>query len=168
MKASRRTCAFTLIEMTLSVMIFAVAMSLTIGTYLNLLRANALAQQQFGGSESLRFTLERLWKELKYASQITTPSSSEIQFRDLGCQLVTIRWNTAQKQLERVQGLTIIPLTDPRVVRIDQVVISKTDTSVTLGVSGVVNANILPAPITLQTTVAPLQAAFPHQRCALN
>lgn len=166
--------SFTLIEMAVSLLVFAVAIGIASVSYINLLKANIAAQNTYAALENLRLAMEKIWREIKYSSNVSVSPGPPVQIsfklpRE-NCQTATIALNTNTKILTYQKGSGVADnLNDPALVSIESFQITNSASPVVFTFSLLAQAKApgskVPVPLNAQMSVAPLNAAFPTEPC---
>lgn len=168
----RTNQGFSLLETTLSLLIFSVGVALIASSYLNLLRAHELSQVSYTALEGVRLSFEKLWRDMKYGSSFAS-GSNRLTFFDFYCRESALILNTASGTIEYAKDGAVTTLNDPSLlwVRAFEARLATNSNGVTRLVTIAVQVDVpnrrtgTSTTLALQFSVAPLAAPFSSQPC---
>ncbi len=164
--------SFSLIETTISLLIFSAGIAIVASSYLNLLRAQELSQVSYTALEGFRLGTEKLWRDMKYGSNFAS-GPNRLTFFDFYCRESALVFNAANGTIEYAKDGVTTTLNDPTLLWTKGF-----ETRLATNANGVTRLATIAlqmdvpdrrggtsTTLALQLSVAPLAAPFPSQPC---
>lgn len=166
----------TLIEVSISLLVFIIGIGIFASSYINLVKQNLINQKYQASIGNLKLGLEKIWREMKYGVDFDFDSiNKKISFNKVyDCKKVAI-YRDNEKLIYELDSASS-SLTDPNVIRIENLNIEISTSSlpdqatptvmlVTLALSGKSKVGFQEIPINFQISVAPINSVFPDITC---
>ena len=122
-KIIKRNSGFTLLEMTIVLMLFTIVMTALSIIYINLTRAALIANDYYQSLENVRLGTEKLWRVLKYGWNFNL-SSNSISFKRKDCTPITVEFDSQTKTLIYTEGNSngSSYIFDPEFVKVNNII----------------------------------------------
>jgi prepilin-type N-terminal cleavage/methylation domain-containing protein len=165
---------FTILEMTIAILIFLIGIAVISGLYINLVKQYLISQNLQASLGNVKLALEKIWREMKYGINFTTTTNG-IKYQRLNdCANVEIKYDTATKAI-LYNSSTLI---DPNYFEVNNFTIYATGSFgsqgdynitsfklITISLSGIAKAKSLDIPVNFQISVAPINSVFASTSC---
>lgn len=124
---NKKNKGFTLLEISVVILLFMIAITLVSGIYLNLVNSTIIANDYYQALENVRLGTEKIWRILKYGwSFEVTPN--QINFKKKDCTTTTITFVSSSEALYyQEEGLQRESVFDPELVKVNNIIFA-TDT----------------------------------------
>lgn len=124
---NQKNKGFTLLEISVVILLFMIAITLVSGIYLNLVNSSLIANDYYQSLENVRLGTEKVWRILKYGWSFKV-SSNQIIFKKKDCTTTTITFVSSSKILNYQEGnLQPESIFDPELVKVNNIIFA-TDT----------------------------------------
>jgi prepilin-type N-terminal cleavage/methylation domain-containing protein len=165
---------FTILEMTVAILIFLIGIAVISGLYINLVKQYLISQNLQASIGNIKLALEKIWREMKYGINFATTTNG-IKYQRLNdCVNVEIKYDTATKAI-LYNSSTLI---DPNYFEVNNFTVYATGSSgltgdynttsfklITISLSGIAKAKSMDIPINFQISVAPINSVFASTSC---
>ena len=166
--------SFTILEMTVAILIFLIGIAVISGLYINLVRQYLISQNLQASIGNVKLALEKIWREMKYGINFATTTNGIKYQRVNDCANVEIKYDTATKAI-LYNSSTLI---DPNYFEVNNFTIYATGSFgspgdynvisfklITISLSGIAKAKSMDIPINFQISVAPINSVFASTSC---
>ncbi|MFZ8848213.1 MAG: PilW family protein [Minisyncoccia bacterium] len=165
---------FTILEMTVAILIFLIGIAVISGLYINLVKQYLISQNLQASLGNVKLALEKIWREMKYGINFATTTNG-IRYKRLNdCANVEIKYNIATKAI-LYNSSTLI---DPNYFEVNNFTIYATGSFgsqgdynvtsfklITISLSGIAKAKSMDIPVNFQISVAPINSVFASTSC---
>ena len=165
---------FTILELTVSILIFLIGLGIIAGMYVNLIRQHLISQNIQIALGNVKLGLEKIWREMKYGINFATTTKGIKYQRINDCKTVVVSYDSASKSL-LYNSSTLI---DPDFFEINDFSIYTTGSIfstgdynltsfklITISLNGIVKAKSIEIPVNFQISVAPINSVFASTSC---
>jgi type II secretory pathway pseudopilin PulG len=166
--------SFTILEMTVSILIFLIGIAVISGLYINLVRQYLISQNLQASLGNVKLALEKIWREMNYGINFATTTNGIKYQRVNDCANVEIKYDTAAKAI-LYNSSTLI---DPNYFEVNNFIIYATGSFgssgdynvtsfklITISLSGIAKAKSMDIPVNFQISVAPINSVFASTSC---
>jgi prepilin-type N-terminal cleavage/methylation domain-containing protein len=165
---------FTILEMTVAILIFLIGIAVISGLYINLVRQHLISQNVQASLGNVKLALEKIWREMKYGINFATTTNGIKYQRVNDCANVEIKYDTGTKAI-LYNSSTLI---DPNYFEVNNFTVYATGSFgsqgdynitsfklITISLSGIAKAKSLDIPINFLMSVAPINSVFASTSC---
>jgi prepilin-type N-terminal cleavage/methylation domain-containing protein len=165
---------FTILEMTVAILIFLIGIAVISGLYINLVRQHLISQNVQASLGNVKLALEKIWREMKYGINFATTTNGIKYQRVNDCANVEIKYDTGTKAI-LYNSSTLI---DPNYFEVNNFTVYTTgslpstgnysETSfklITISLNGIAKAKSMDIPVNFQISVAPINSVFASTSC---
>jgi prepilin-type N-terminal cleavage/methylation domain-containing protein len=165
---------FTILEMTVAILIFLIGIAVISGLYINLVKQYLISQNVQASIGNVKLALEKIWREMKYGINFTTTTNGIKYQRVNDCANVEIKYDTATKAI-LYNSSTLI---DPNYFEVNNFTIYATGSFyltgdynvtsfklITISLNGIAKAKSMDIPVNFQISVAPINSVFASTSC---
>jgi len=165
---------FTILELTISILVFLIGLSVIVGMYISLLRQYLIAQNLQTSIGNVKLALEKIWREMKYSINfaITTRGIKYQRIND--CANIIIEYDPTTKAV-LYNSSTLI---EPSYFEVNNFNIYATGSLssagdynltsfklITVSLEGIAKTKSLDIPMNFQISVAPINSVFASTSC---
>ena len=165
---------FTILEMTVAILIFLIGIAVISGLYINLVKQYLISQNVQASIGNVKLALEKIWREMKYGINFATTTNGIKYQRVNDCANVEIKYDTATKAI-LYNSSTLI---DPNYFEVNNFTVYATGSFnltgdynvrsfklITISLSGIAKAKSMDIPVNFQISVAPINSVFASTSC---
>jgi prepilin-type N-terminal cleavage/methylation domain-containing protein len=169
-----RKRGFTILEMTVAILIFLIGIAVISGLYINLVKQYLISQNLQASLGNVKLALEKIWREMKYGINFATTTNGIKYQRVNDCANVEIKYDTGTKAI-LYNSSTLI---DPNYFEVNNFTVYATGSFgspgdynvtsfklITISLSGIAKAKSMDIPVNFQISVAPINSVFASTSC---